>query len=272
MSAFPKFILRKLYLPHSLRSRRDGFEFVLRNNIAPATVIALPQITADADIYGATAIFVSGHDGSERPATAIQAQAPLQLGHGIEVRVRVVGKALAVGQKHRLEIRVTTREVGNVDIPIDDTAGAAATVPVTPAIAAEMPAWRQERIEVADEMPPAGQQRQVKIAIIGAGSTVFARQLMTDILTIPALHHGTFALVDIDHERLELAQQIGERLIALSQKPWRIEASTDRTRVLHDCDYAINTIEVAGLANGRHDFDIPPVSYTHLTLPTSELV
>ena len=42
-----------------------------------------------------------------------------------------------------------------------------------------------------------------------------------------------------------------------SQKPWRIEASTDRTRVLHDCDYAINTIEVAGLANVRHDFDIP---------------
>lgn len=257
MSAFPKFILRKLYLPQSLRSRSDGFEFVVKNNIAPVTVIALNQITADADAYGASSIFVSGHDGRERLATAIQAQAPLQLSRGIEVRVRIVGKPLAVGQKHRLEIHVATAEVGDVDIPIDDTARAAASIPVTPAAAVDMPAWRQERIEVAGEMPSSGQQRPVKIAIIGAGSTVFARQLMTDILAIPTLHHGVFALVDIDSERLELAQQIGERLIALSQKPWRIEASTERTRVLHDCDYAINTIEVAGLANVRHDFDIP---------------
>ena len=257
MSAFPKFILRKLYLPQSLRSRSDGFEFVVKNNIAPVTVIALNQITADADAYGASSIFVSGHDGRERSATTIQAQAPLQLSRGIEVRVRIVGKPLAVGQKHRLEIHVATAEVGDVDIPIDDTARAAASIPVTPAAAADMPAWRQERIEVAGAMPSSGQQRPVKIAIVGAGSTVFARQLMTDILAIPTMHHGVFALVDIDSERLELAQQIGERLIALSQKPWRIEASTDRTRVLHDCDYAINTIEVAGLANVRHDFDIP---------------
>jgi alpha-galactosidase len=257
MSAFPKFILRKLYLPRSLCSRSDGFEFVVKNNIAPVTVIALNQITADADTYGASSIFVSGQDGRERPATAIQAPAPLQLGKGIEVRVRIVGKPLAVGQKHRLEIRVTTAEVGSVDIPIDDAAGAAAAIPATPAAAADMPAWRQERTEVAGEMPSRGQARTVKIAIIGAGSTVFARQLMTDILAIPALQEGVFALVDIDSERLELAQQIGERLIALSQKQWRIEASTDRTRVLRDCDYAINTIEVAGLANVRHDFDIP---------------
>lgn len=257
MSAFPKFILRKLYLPHSLRSRDDGFEFVVKNNIAPVTVIGLPQLTADADAYGANSIFVSGQDGRERPATAIQAQAPLQLGKGIEVRVRIAGKPLAVGQKHRLELRVTTAEVGSVDIPIDDAAGAAAAIPATPAAAADIPAWRQERTEAGGEMPPRGQPQPVKIAIIGAGSTVFARQLMTDILAIPALQEGVFALVDIDSQRLELAQQIGERLIALSQKRWRIEASMDRTRVLHDCDYAINTIEVAGLANVRHDFDIP---------------
>lgn len=257
MSAFPKFILRKLYFPHSLRSRSDGFEFVVKNNIAPVTVIALNQITADADTYGPSAIFVTGHDGRERLASTIQAQAPLQLGKGIEVRVRIAGKPLAVGQKHRLEVRVTTAEVGGVDIPIDDAAESAASTSVTPAIVSEVPTWRQERSEMAGEMSSSGRPRPVKIAIIGAGSTVFARQLMTDILAIPGLHQGVFALVDIDSERLELAQRIGERLIALSQKQWRVEASTDRTRVLHDCDYAINTIEVAGLVNVRHDFDIP---------------
>ena len=257
MSAFPKFILRKLYLPQSLRSRSDGFEFVVKNNIAPVTVIALNQITADADAYGASSIFVSGHDGRERSATTIQAQAPLQLSRGIEVRVRIVGKPLAVGQKHRLEIHVATAEVGDVDIPIDDTARAAASIPVTPAAAADMPAWRQERIEVAGAMPSSGQQRPVKIAIVGAGSTVFARQLMTDILAVPRLHEGIFALVDIDAERLALAHQVGEYLVGLSGKPWRVIASTERAQVLRDCDYAINTIEVAGLANVRHDFDIP---------------
>ena len=46
------------------------------------------------------------------------------------------------------------------------------------------------------------------ITILGAGSTVFARQLMTDILHIEGLDEGSFALVDIDPSRLELAHQI----------------------------------------------------------------
>ena len=252
MSAFPKFILRKLYLPHSLRNRPDGFEFILKNNIASATVMALPQITANAATYRAAAIFVSS-GGNERPATAIQAQAPLALSSGVEVRVRVVGEPLAAGQKHHLEIHVTTREVGDLNIPIDDTASAAVSAPAAPPAT---PAWRQERAQALDA-PSGAAPRALKIAIIGAGSTVFARQLMTDILAIPALQGGTFALVDIDRARLDLAQQIGARLIALSGKPWRIEASTERSEVLRDCDYVINAIEVAGLANVRHDFDIP---------------
>ena len=52
------------------------------------------------------------------------------------------------------------------------------------------------------------------ITILGAGSTVFARQLMVDILQIEGLDEGCFALVDIDAERLELAHQLAERLIA----------------------------------------------------------
>ena len=52
------------------------------------------------------------------------------------------------------------------------------------------------------------------ITILGAGSTVFARQLMTDILQIEGLDEGCFALVDIDSARLDLACQVAERLIA----------------------------------------------------------
>jgi alpha-galactosidase len=55
-----------------------------------------------------------------------------------------------------------------------------------------------------------------KITIIGAGSTVFAAKLMCDILATPALERGTFALVDIDARRLELAHQVAELLVERS--------------------------------------------------------
>jgi alpha-galactosidase len=96
-----------------------------------------------------------------------------------------------------------------------------------------------------------------KVSIIGAGSMVFATELISDILLTPALESGVFALVDIDAERLELSQRMAEYLIERSGRDWRVEASLDRKRVLAGSDYVINTIEVAGLANVRHDYDIP---------------
>ena len=95
------------------------------------------------------------------------------------------------------------------------------------------------------------------ITLLGAGSAVFARQLITDILQIGELDEGCFALVDIDADRLELARQIAERLVALSGKRWDVRASTERRDLLAGSDFIINSIEVAGLANVRHDFDIP---------------
>jgi alpha-galactosidase len=96
-----------------------------------------------------------------------------------------------------------------------------------------------------------------KVTLVGAGSAVFARQLMTDILAIDGLDSGTFALVDIDPTRLDLARRIAERLVELTGKHWKVQASTDRTEVLEGTDYLINSIEVAGLQNVRHDYDIP---------------
>lgn len=98
-----------------------------------------------------------------------------------------------------------------------------------------------------------------KITIIGAGSAVFAFEIITDLLLTPALETGVIALVDIDSQRLELAHRIAEKAIAATGREgkWRVEASTDRKTVLPGTDYLINTIEVAGLANVRHDFDIP---------------
>jgi alpha-galactosidase len=96
-----------------------------------------------------------------------------------------------------------------------------------------------------------------KVTYIGAGSAVFARQVMTDILAIDGLDRGTFALVDIDAERLDLARRIAERLVARAGKDWRVVASTERRDVVADSSFVVNSIEVAGRENVHHDYDIP---------------
>jgi alpha-galactosidase len=92
---------------------------------------------------------------------------------------------------------------------------------------------------------------------MGAGSAVFSRQLMTDILLTPGLESGSFALVDIDPQRLEMAHQLAEKVVALTGKNWSLEASTDRRKVMGGSDYIINFIEVNGLQTVQLDHEIP---------------
>jgi alpha-galactosidase len=97
----------------------------------------------------------------------------------------------------------------------------------------------------------------VKVALIGAGSAVFAQRMITDILAIDGLDSGSFALVDLDTERLELAHEVAEQTIRSVGKTWTVQATTDRRSVLPGCDYVINMIEVGGLANVQSDYAIP---------------
>ncbi|MBN1285994.1 MAG: alpha-galactosidase [Anaerolineae bacterium] len=96
-----------------------------------------------------------------------------------------------------------------------------------------------------------------RVAIIGAGSTVFAVQMMIDTMAIEGLDAGSFALVDIDGPRLERAHKIAEKVVGMAGKGWTVEASTERHDVLEGCDYIINTIEVSGLQTVKHDYEIP---------------
>lgn len=98
---------------------------------------------------------------------------------------------------------------------------------------------------------------QQVITIIGAGSTVFASELIRDFLSIEVIDKGEFRLIDIDPVRLGLAKSFAEFLIGKTGKNWTVRASTDRTQLLSDSDVVISTIEVAGLANVKHDYEIP---------------
>jgi alpha-galactosidase len=95
------------------------------------------------------------------------------------------------------------------------------------------------------------------LTIIGAGSTVFAAELMTDFLSTPGLDAGEFRLVDIDADRLALAHAFADYLIERSGRDWTVRSSVDRTELLPGSTVVISTIEVAGLATVGFDYDIP---------------
>jgi len=97
-----------------------------------------------------------------------------------------------------------------------------------------------------------------KICFLGAGSTVFAVNLLGDILNYPELKDATISLHDIDPERLEVTRMVGERIAeGLGAHP-RIEAHLDRRAALDGADYAIGMFQIAGYDPGTIiDFEIP---------------
>ena len=97
-----------------------------------------------------------------------------------------------------------------------------------------------------------------KITFIGAGSTVFAKNLMGDILSFPELQDVTLSLHDIDEERLRTSEIVARNIARVTGANPTIEATTDRRAALDGADYAISMIQVAGYKPGTVvDFEIP---------------
>ena len=97
-----------------------------------------------------------------------------------------------------------------------------------------------------------------KIAFIGAGSTVFARNLLRDLFTFRELHGSTIALMDIDRGRLADTEAVANLAAATVGANPVIEATTDLRRALDGTDYAVNMIQVGGYRPSTViDFEIP---------------
>lgn len=97
----------------------------------------------------------------------------------------------------------------------------------------------------------------IKVAVIGAGSILFTRKLMGDILTVPELEDTAFSFIDINQQNLDMVRQLAERDIKANKKPAKISATLDRKKGLEGADYVINATRVGGLEAFQLDIDIP---------------
>ncbi len=97
-----------------------------------------------------------------------------------------------------------------------------------------------------------------KITFIGAGSTVFAKNLMGDILRFPELSDSTLVLHDIDAERLRTSEIVAGKVAAALDATPTIQTTLDRREALDGADYAIGMIQVGGYKPATvTDFEIP---------------
>ena len=97
-----------------------------------------------------------------------------------------------------------------------------------------------------------------KIAFIGAGSTVFAKNLLGDILSFPELADSTISLMDIDPVRLQTSEVVAHKVAEFFEAKPTIESMLDRRRALDGADYAISMFQVGGYKPSTViDFEIP---------------
>ena len=97
-----------------------------------------------------------------------------------------------------------------------------------------------------------------KIAFIGAGSTVFMKNLIGDALSMPALADARIALMDIDRKRLAESELVARKMIASLGVTATLETHMDQRRALEGADFVIVAFQIGGYKPCTvTDFDLP---------------
>lgn len=104
------------------------------------------------------------------------------------------------------------------------------------------------------------------IAIVGAGSMEFTRQVMSDIVRAPALADSSFHLVDISAERLATAEGMVKSIIVEAGLSCPVHTFRQLDGAFDGVDYCINAIQVGGLRSTEIDFEIPARYGIHQTI------
>ncbi|QHD16557.1 alpha-glucosidase/alpha-galactosidase [Staphylococcus equorum] len=97
-----------------------------------------------------------------------------------------------------------------------------------------------------------------KITFLGAGSTVFAKNVLGDCMTVDALQDFEFALFDIDKERLKDSEMMLNNLKQNMNSTITIKVYQNRKAALSRAKYVINAIQVGGYDPATiTDFEVP---------------
>lgn len=98
----------------------------------------------------------------------------------------------------------------------------------------------------------------MKICFLGAGSTIFAKNVLGDCILTPELSDLDIALYDIDGKRLEDSYLMLKYLSEKYNPSVKIKKYTDRKESLHGADFVVNAIQVGGYKPCTvTDFEIP---------------
>ncbi|TNV68071.1 alpha-glucosidase/alpha-galactosidase [Trichococcus shcherbakoviae] len=99
----------------------------------------------------------------------------------------------------------------------------------------------------------------VKICFIGAGSTIFAKNVLGDAMLTPSLQDAEIALYDIDEKRLKESELMLKTINKNSnQNRAKITSYSNRKEALKDANFVINAIQVGGYKPSTViDFEIP---------------
>lgn len=98
-----------------------------------------------------------------------------------------------------------------------------------------------------------------KITFIGAGSTIFAKNVLGDAMLTPSLADSHIALYDIDEKRLRESEAMLKTINKnANQNRAKIQVYHDRKEALRDADFVVNAIQVGGYKPSTViDFEIP---------------
>ena len=97
-----------------------------------------------------------------------------------------------------------------------------------------------------------------KITFMGAGSTVFAKNVLGDCILTPALQDSEIALYDIDNQRLKDSENMLKNINSNNNGHAKIISYTNRKEALRGANYVVNAIQVGGYDPCTiTDFEIP---------------
>ena len=97
-----------------------------------------------------------------------------------------------------------------------------------------------------------------RIAFIGAGSTVFMKNIISDVLQRPATSGATIALMDINKQRLDESEIVAGKIISALGVKAKLETHTNQRKALEKADFVVVAFQIGGYEPCTvTDFEVP---------------